>query len=421
MARLMQSPTRPRSASGASHQYGYDGGSGKRGLAQQQKQSLESLLANLTRLLARLQQNIIYPDPEHERRLRTSEYEREKARTNLEYARGQITRLEQAALEVKIHNRRQELQADLNRKRETFEALTERLAELEDLSIDSDAEEDDDDTDDTTEDLLSSIVMTPSESTNSRAESGGSGSHGGLDDEDDDDDHDQHGWGDVGGDSRPSSQGQALPQSGQDEVIAQPTQAATSPHPLQDNNYASSQPATTTSNEVRSRHPTSNSNSATVEEGDSRVSAKTTQSSSGSSSARAQLFAGRGTTAAATTTTATTSLSTTTATTEAILDHQRAEQDALTENLVRMAASLKKSSQAFSTSLEQERDVLDATGRSLEKNELGLEGASRRMGSIRKMSEGQGWLGRMKLYAMIFGMAVAAILLVFVMPKLRFS
>ena len=81
MARLMQSPTRPRSASGASHQYGYDGGSGKGGLAQQQKQSLESLLANLTRLLARLQQNIIYPDPEHERRLRTSEYEREKART----------------------------------------------------------------------------------------------------------------------------------------------------------------------------------------------------------------------------------------------------------------------------------------------------------------------------------------------------
>lgn len=334
---------------------------------------------------------------------------------NLEFARGLITRLEQAALEVKIHNRRQELQADLNRKRATFEGLTERLAELEDLSIDSDADEDDDDTDDTTEDLLSSIVMTPSESTNSRAESGGSGSHGGLDDEDDDDDHDQHGWGDVGGDSRPPSQGRALSQSGHDEVIIQQAQAApSSSQPLHNNNNAPSQPPTTVSQEVRSRQPTSNTNPAMVEEGGARDSAKTTQSSS--NSARAQLFAGRGTTS----TTTATSISTTTATTEAILDHQRAEQDALTENLVRMAASLKKSSQAFSTSLEQERDVLDATGRSLEKNELGLEGASRRMGSIRKMSEGQGWLGRMKLYAMIFGMAVAAILLVFVMPKLRF-
>ncbi|KAH7037902.1 uncharacterized protein B0I36DRAFT_345954 [Microdochium trichocladiopsis] len=355
----------------------------------------------------------MYPDAERERRLRTSEYEREKAGTNLEYARTLLTRLEQDALHIKIHSRRQELQADLNRKREVFEALTERLRELEDLSIDSDAE-DDDDTDDTTEDLLSSIVMTPSESTNSRDESGGSG---GRNDEDEDDDHDQHGWGDVGGyddeagdengdrDSRPASHGQSIPDTSPDlpggsTKVSQSVQAPTPSRPDDDNPSTSETTTTTTSQQVRSRQPAG--------EG-SKDTAHTTQSST-----RAQLFGSRTGKSAATT-----DLSTT-ATTEAILDHQRAEQDALTEDLVRMAASLKKSSQAFSTSLEQERDVLDATGRSLERNELGLEGASRRMGAIRKMSEGQGWLGRMKLYAMIFGMAVAAILLVFVMPKLRF-
>jgi hypothetical protein len=37
-------------------------------------------LTDLTRLLARLQQNILHADAEREHRLRTSEYERSKAR-----------------------------------------------------------------------------------------------------------------------------------------------------------------------------------------------------------------------------------------------------------------------------------------------------------------------------------------------------
>lgn len=56
----------------------------------------------------------------------------------------------------------------------------------------------------------------------------------------------------------------------------------------------------------------------------------------------------------------------------------------------------------------------------LDKNELGLEAASRRMGHLRSLTEGKGWLGRMLLYAYIAGLAVFAILLVFVFPKLRF-
>jgi len=42
------------------------------------------------------------------------------------------------------------------------------------------------------------------------------------------------------------------------------------------------------------------------------------------------------------------------------------------------------------------------------------------MGMLRKMSEGQGWWGRIKLYAFIFGLWVVCFLVVFVGPKLRF-
>lgn len=85
-----------------------------------------------------------------------------------------------------------------------------------------------------------------------------------------------------------------------------------------------------------------------------------------------------------------------------------------------MASALKESSRAFATSLEEEKTVLDSATKGLDKNELGLEAASRRMGYLRTMTEGRGWWGRMLMYAWIFGLMVIAILVVFVMPKLRF-
>jgi len=56
----------------------------------------------------------------------------------------------------------------------------------------------------------------------------------------------------------------------------------------------------------------------------------------------------------------------------------------------------------------------------LDRNELGLEAASRKMGHLRALSEGKGWWGRMQLYAYIAGLWVFLILLVFAGPKLRF-
>lgn len=136
------------------------------------------------------------------------------------------------------------------------------------------------------------------------------------------------------------------------------------------------------------------------------------QTDTGESTARSQLFGSHPSSP-------TTALSTT-ATTEAILDHQRAEQDKLTESLLNMAKSLKSQSNAFHTDLEQEKDILSAAGRGMEKSEFGMEAASRRMGALRRITEGKGWWGRMMLYAWIFGLMVVAILIVGVLPKLRF-
>jgi len=63
---------------------------------------------------------------------------------------------------------------------------------------------------------------------------------------------------------------------------------------------------------------------------------------------------------------------------------------------------------------------MDRAVRGLDKNTTGMEAAGKRMGLLKRMSEGKGWWGRMMLYAWIAGLWVVAILLVFVGPKLRF-
>jgi len=85
-----------------------------------------------------------------------------------------------------------------------------------------------------------------------------------------------------------------------------------------------------------------------------------------------------------------------------------------------MAAQLKASSRAFATSLEEEKSILNRATEGLDKNELGMEAAQKRMGYLRTMTEGKGWWGRMLMYAWIAGLAVLACVIVFVLPKLRF-
>ena len=107
-------------------------------------------------------------------------------------------------------------------------------------------------------------------------------------------------------------------------------------------------------------------------------------------------------------------------TTEAILDHQRAEQDALSESILKLASDLKASSQAFSASLDSDRDVVDRAGQGITKTGQSMEGVTRSMGMLQRMTEGEGWWGRMKLYGLVWGLMVVLILVVFALPKLRF-
>ncbi|KAI8634965.1 hypothetical protein F5Y19DRAFT_132148 [Xylariaceae sp. FL1651] len=377
-------------------------------------------LTDLTRLLGRLQQNILHADAERERRLRTSEYERNKAgivsahkeldatilvvssnsaplQQNLEYARTLLTKLEQDALAVKVHSKRQEMQTDLNQKREILEQLTERLRELEDISIDSDEDDDSDEG----EDLLGGIIPTPSQSSGSR-----SGEHhhdeiGDIQEEEDGEDGEDEGESTV------------LPEQGRTRLSPSSTEppprqtptieaSSTQPRPPEPQNTG-----TTTTSSLRPRGGAAGTTTTSTQPPSAPDTAVST------SALRSQLFRSHAADP-------TTSVSTTTATAEAILDHHRAEQDKLTESMVSMARALKESTHAFSSALREDQDVLASAGKGLDRSERGLEGVSGRMGNLRRLTEGKGWWGRMLLYVWIAGLAVFALLLVFVFPKLRF-
>ncbi|KAI1116122.1 hypothetical protein F5Y14DRAFT_408144 [Nemania sp. NC0429] len=370
-------------------------------------------LTDLTRLLSRLQHNILHADAERERRLRMSEYERHKAGINLEYAAAILSKLEQDAVAIKTHAKRQETQADLRQKRAVFEQVAERLRELDDVGVDSDEGDSDEG-----EDLLADVIPTPSQSSDSRSsehigdELRGAQGGDGEDEEDEEDD-------DGGGghwDEEYEGESTVLPESKtaahnpvpsgsrsrstEPTIAASPTRTQSHPRPFE------SQPTATATATLPTLRPGRGA-TATQQQAPATDTATTT------GALRSQLLG-----AAATSSTTTTA--TTTATAEAILDHHRAEQDKLTESMVSMAKALKASTHAFSSALREDQDVLAGAGKGLDRSERGLEGVAGRMGNLRRLTEGKGWWGRMLLYAWIAGLAVFAVLLVFVFPKLRF-
>lgn len=302
----------------------------------------------------------------------------------MEYARTLLTKLESDALNIKIHTRRQSTQADLNRKRDIFEQISERLRELEEISIDSDEDSSDG------EDLLGDI-QTPSESLDSTSSERPSHAWG-----DTEDTTDEHRGDELEGDSY-ADESTVVPESTRirREAEANGSRGSEEAAPQVTSVPAAEQAATSTQQSLRAR-------GAPAQAADD----------TGETTARSLLFGNQPLSA-------TTALSTT-ATTEAILDHQRAEQDKLTESLLHMASALKAQSHAFHNDLEQEKDIVSAAGKGMEKGELSMEAASRRMGALRRITEGKGWWGRMMLYAWIFGLMVVAVLIVGVLPKLRF-
>lgn len=276
------------------------------------------------------------------------------------------------------------MQADLNQKREVLEQVTERFRELEEISVDSD--------DDSSEgeDLLGDIIDTPSESVESaEAADQQVGARDDIGEEQQDDDEEE------------ADESTVLPEPHIPDH-ARPTASTTAPQQATAASEPASQEAST---------GTSTSQTLRPRGGASQQPAPTHQGET--TALRTQLFGTRTTSDPSATTSAT-------ATTEAIIDHHRAEQDKLTESMVGMARALKESSRRFASSLQEDQDVLQSAGRNLERNEAGLGAVAGRMGALRRMTEGKGWWGRMLLYVYIAGLAVFAVLLVFVFPKLRF-
>ena len=109
-----------------------------------------------------------------------------------------------------------------------------------------------------------------------------------------------------------------------------------------------------------------------------------------------------------------------TQTTEQALSTDRLEQETLTDSLLSLATQLKSSSTAFHASLENEKSVLDRAVNGLDATTASMNAAEKRMGMLRKMTEGKGWWGRMLLNLWIVALWVVAILIVFVGPKFRF-
>lgn len=103
----------------------------------------------------------------------------------------------------------------------------------------------------------------------------------------------------------------------------------------------------------------------------------------------------------------------------ALLASSREHED-ITTSLVSMAAQLKQQARQFQFTLDQDKGLIDRALEGLDQNVSAMGLASKGMKTLQRMSEEQGWWGRMKLHALIFGLWTAAILLVFVGPKLRF-
>lgn len=105
--------------------------------------------------------------------------------------------------------------------------------------------------------------------------------------------------------------------------------------------------------------------------------------------------------------------------TERTLATHRQEQESLTDSLLTLATQLKTSTQTFHSTLESEKSVLDRAADGIDRTTSSMASAERRMGTLRRMTEGKGWWGRMMLYAWIFGLWIVALGIVFLGPKIR--
>ncbi|KAJ5727913.1 hypothetical protein N7493_005733 [Penicillium malachiteum] len=318
--------------------------------------SADLTLLNTARLFTRLEHNLLSPGSEL-RTLRGSEFQRMRITKNVDYARTLLSQLERSLSQLKSPERRHEAQAEIARDRNLLKRMQLVLDEES-----SRIEENDVDTESGEWDDLFSKPVTMEK-------------------------------------VAPSTVGSQTPSLEEKRDITSTKTAIATATPVPASVPA---PAPTTTVSPTSTLPTSTStptstlrNRSTAQSPDSNESIAKASGSNTNSNSKLD-------------------------TTEQALSSHRLEQEDLTSSLLSLASQLKASSQSFQATLENEQSVLDRAVTGMDKTTATMEAAGKRMGMLRKMSEGKGWWGRMMLYAWIFALWIVAILIVYVGPKLRF-
>ncbi|WEW55911.1 hypothetical protein PRK78_001346 [Emydomyces testavorans] len=334
--------------------------------------SYESI--NLAHILSRLQGHLLSPSADL-KLLRRSKYHRARVAANVEYGRSLLLQLERSLPNIKSPTRKHALQTELSQQRQLLKTLRQRIDELA-IEAETLVEEDGFSSED--EDIL----PTPAESTPERTPSRRGAAVEELPATKDEKRIKQE-----------QNTHETLSQTPEETISKQPNKVPSTPDELQ------------TTSILRSRHhPTRSLQDSHATAIPSRFTSATKPSITPFPS----------------TSPPTEPSATKTHTTETALTNSRLEQDSLTESLLSLATQLKASSQSFHTHLESEKSILSRATEGLDRNTTGLEAAGKRMGMLRRMTEGRGWWGRILMYLWIFGLWIVAVLIVFVGPKLRF-
>ncbi|CDM28590.1 hypothetical protein DTO013E5_964 [Penicillium roqueforti] len=315
-------------------------------------------LLNVARLFTRLEHNLLSPGTDR-RAFQQSEYQRMRVNKNVEYARLLLTQLERSLPQIKPLDRKHEAQAEIARDRQLLKRIQTVLEEEAAKAEAKQGEEDEtDDIDDEWKELFSKPVT--EKKTVSRK--------------------------DQQIPTRPSDSRREVNGASQTTITssATATPATTTPTPTPSSTSPPAQASAPAPPTLRNRYTTHPAPPSFEK--------------------------------AATTGRDTTKLSGT----ESELSTHRLEQEDLTSSLLALASQLKASSHNFQATLEGEKSALDRAVSGIDRTSTTMEAAGKRMGMLRKMTEGKGLWGRMMLYAWIFGLWVVAILLVYVGPKLRF-
>ncbi|KAH8426226.1 uncharacterized protein LDX57_003973 [Aspergillus melleus] len=323
---------------------------------------------SVSRLLTRLEHNLLSPGADLVG-LRKSEFQRMRVGANIEYARSNLHTLERNIPATKPLERRHTLQAEVQRHRETLKRLQAFLEEISaeaEVRASSAGQVGDEDLEDEESVDGEDLLGTPEES--------GTENEMGREEEDEREQGQEESGVEIGdGETKVPATATAT---------ATPTTTATTTSPT-----SISTPTAT----LRNRHMTAPSST----ESNAKATGFDHPSSSPVATSKGEE-------------------------TEQTLSTHRAEQEDLTTSLLSLASQLKSSSQAFQTSLDSEKSVLARAVDGLDRTTGNMQAAERRMGMLRRMTEGKGWWGRMMLYAWILGLWVVAVLIVFLGPKLRF-